>query len=73
METYIVKIQSDISGNSVLIYDQTRDLFHQEVGADAVKIMETYGLDTMSKTFAKAEVDENGLLHLGVELDDQGW
>ena len=72
-ERYIVKIQTETTGTKVLIYPENMD-FHLELsGDDAEQIINAYGLEVLSRTFVQAEIDENGLLHLGNELEEQGW
>ena len=72
-DKYIVKVQTETTGTKVLIYPENRDFQVEISGDDAKRIIDTYGLGVLSRTFAEAEVDQNGLLHLGNELEEQGW
>jgi len=73
METYICKIQCDMSGQKILIYSENRDVLLKVEGDEAKRIKDGYGLEALTKTFVQGEVDQHGLLHLGNELEDQGW
>lgn len=72
-DVYIVKIQTETTGKKVLIYPEKRDFQVEISGEDARRIIDCYGLGPLSKTFSEAEVDENGMLHLGHELENQWW
>ena len=63
-----VKIQRDITGTSILITEGGAPIW-ESAGHEARMIADRYGLGPMGKTWARAEVDGNGLLHLGDELD----
>ena len=72
-DKYIVKVQTEMTGTKVLVYPENRDFQIELRGDDAKRIIDCYGLGVMSRTFVQAEVDQNGLLHLGNELEEQGW
>ena len=66
---YTVKIQTDATGASVLIYPTCGDDFHVQLeGDEAQSVIRGYDLIPLGKIYARAEVDENGLLSLGDEV-----
>lgn len=65
-----VKLQRDLSGKSVLITDAaTGAILRECAGEESRQIAKSYALAPMQRTFCEAEIDENGLLHLGDELE----
>ena len=65
-----VKIQRDVTGTSILISEEPDGTpLWESAGHEARMIADRYGLGPMGKTWARAEVDGNGLLHLGDELE----
>lgn len=70
-DSYTVKIQCDLTGERILIYDVPEESFMVEFDGDnAARVIEAYDLKPLTKTYARAEVDEHGLLHLGQEIED---
>lgn len=70
-DSYTVKIQCDQTGAKVLIYDVPhQDFIHEASTSDAKRIIDNYGLEPLTKVYAEATVDENGLLHLGRKIEE---
>jgi hypothetical protein len=71
MDGYIVKIQRDASGNSVLIYSiGSTDVVVQIEGETARHVIGSYHLAPFGKTYARAKVNDSGMLLLGDEVDE---
>ena len=70
---YIVKIETDVTGLGILIYDENRDFTYEDHGSEAKRIRDSYDMEPLSKVYARAEIDDNGLLHLGAEVEEQAW
>lgn len=72
-DKYVVKIQTDMSGQAIYIYDKNRDVDVQFRGSEAKRVVDGYDMGPLEKIFVNAEVDENGMLHLHDAIGDQGW
>lgn len=71
MDALVAKLQFDLTGSSLLITEvPCGTILTTMTGADARRVADTYGLTPLTKTYVDAEVDANGLLYLGKEIEE---
>lgn len=72
MDFYLTRVEFSPSGDYVIIVSiENSDLNVKFTGVDAKRVAASYGLEPGRYVLAKCEVDENGFLHLGLELEDK--
>ena len=72
MDFYRARVEFSPSGDYVMIVSiENSDLNVKFTGVDAKRVADSCGLEPGCCVIAECEVDENGFLHLGLELEDK--
>ena len=69
----IVKVQTDSTGNSILIYNEDRSLLVEFDGDEARQVTDAYCLGPLSKAYCAAKLEDDGQLLLIDEVEEPDW
>lgn len=65
----ILKIQSDMAGDSILIYNEDKSFTLVLGGSEAAEVYETYGLGPLEKIYVEGEIFD-GVIALGNKIEE---